>query len=222
MFLRNASLPIIYVLAGANGCGKSSIGGEMIRAAGADYYNADEEARRLRRDFGHEQAEANSIAWHIGRALLERAIQTNVAYAFETTLGGHTISALLADAAEQGRPVKIWFCGLESAEKHLERVRRRVQRGGHFIPEAKIRERFDKSRERLIDLLPLLAELKIYDNSIERADAEHEMPSPRLVLHTTDGIIGNIDQLGATPQWAKPIVAAAIRVHGIHAGATGE
>ena len=40
-------VPRIYVLAGVNGAGKSSIGGAMIRAAGGQYYNPDEAARQL-------------------------------------------------------------------------------------------------------------------------------------------------------------------------------
>jgi predicted ABC-type ATPase len=39
--------PRIYVLAGVNGAGKSSIGGATFRASGADYYNPDEAAREL-------------------------------------------------------------------------------------------------------------------------------------------------------------------------------
>ena len=40
--------PRIYVLAGTNGAGKSSIGGAMIREAGSEYFNPDEAARRIR------------------------------------------------------------------------------------------------------------------------------------------------------------------------------
>jgi predicted ABC-type ATPase len=44
---RKAQPPRLYVLAGINGAGKSSIGGAMIRASGADYFNPDEAARDL-------------------------------------------------------------------------------------------------------------------------------------------------------------------------------
>jgi hypothetical protein len=39
--------PRIYVLAGVNGAGKSSIVGAAFRVFGADYYNPDEAARAL-------------------------------------------------------------------------------------------------------------------------------------------------------------------------------
>lgn len=202
--------PVIYVLAGANGAGKSSIGGEMFRAAGANYYNPDEETRRLREEFGQAPVAANSTAWHIGRHLLERAILTRTPFAFETTLSGRTMAGLLVKAAESGIAVKIWFCGLDSVERHLERVRQRVMRGGHDIPEAKTRQRYRESRERLIELLPFLTELKLYDNS---KDSGAGMPSPRLVLAMHNGVLADVESLGATPAWAKPIVAAAMLLH---------
>ena len=39
--------PRIYVLAGVNGAGKSSIGGAAFRQSGGDYYNPDEVAASL-------------------------------------------------------------------------------------------------------------------------------------------------------------------------------
>jgi predicted ABC-type ATPase len=41
-------VPCIYVLAGTNGAGKSSVGGAAIREKGADYFNPDEATRRIR------------------------------------------------------------------------------------------------------------------------------------------------------------------------------
>jgi hypothetical protein len=95
--------PRIYVLAGVNEGGKSSIGGAAFRAYGADYYNPDEIARELSAEQpGLTLAEANAMAWQTGRALLERAIRERLDFAFETTLGGNTIPRLLAEAAKSG------------------------------------------------------------------------------------------------------------------------
>jgi len=43
-----AHIPCITVLAGTNGAGKSSLGGEMFRESGADYFNPDEAALQFR------------------------------------------------------------------------------------------------------------------------------------------------------------------------------
>jgi predicted ABC-type ATPase len=156
-------------------------------------------------------AEANAAAWHQGRRLLERAIAERLDFAFETTLGGNTLAALLAQAADKGAEVHVLYIGLSSPELHLERVRARVRAGGHDIPEEHIRRRYEHSRLNLVHLLPKLASLRVYDNSAEADPAKGRVPEPRLVLHMEKGKIKNPDDLANAPAWAKPVVAAAIK-----------
>jgi len=205
--------PRIYVLAGVNGAGKSSIGGAMIRASGSDYYNPDEAARALiAANPGLEQVKANAAAWRQGKRLLERAIAERLDFAFETTLGGGTMTQLLADAAEAGFEVRIFYVGLASAELHLDRVSRRVRAGGHDIPETDIRRRWRHSRMNLVRLLPVLTELRVYDNSADADPIAGDAPRPVLVLHVDHGEIVAPQDLSKTPTWARPIVAAALKL----------
>jgi predicted ABC-type ATPase len=204
--------PCIYVLAGVNGAGKSSIGGAAFRAHGADYYNPDEVARQLiAAQPGLTGVEANAAAWRHGRALLERAIQERLDFAFETTLGGNTIPRLLSEAAKSGIKILIWYVGLEGPELHLERVAARVRRGGHAIPEDVVRQRYERSRLNLVQLLPSLTALRVYDNSDHAEPEAGGLPTPRLVLHLEAGLIVGPEDLSQTPGWAKPIVAAALQ-----------
>jgi len=205
--------PRLYVLAGVNGAGKSSLAGAAFRAQGADYFNPDEAARRLKTtNPGLSQTQANGAAWQQGRALLERAIAERLDYAFESTLGASTLPRLLAEAAAQGFEVHVWYAGLATPEQHLARVRARVARGGHDIPEAAIRRRFEHSRLNLIQLMPVLAALRVYDNSAEADPAAGKAPAPVLVLHLEKGRILNPQDLPRAPAWAKPIVAAAMKL----------
>lgn len=211
--MTSPAAPHIYVIAGVNGAGKSSVGGAAFRAFGADYYNPDEAARALIAAHpGLSQAGANGFAWHQGKRLLERAIAHRLHFALETTLGANTIPRLLARAASQGIELRVWYVGLSSVELHLERVRARVRKGGHDIPEADIRRRYDHSRLNLIRLLPALAALRVYDNSAEADPAKGRAPAPWLVLHMERGkLIGPAD-LRRTPEWAKSIAAAALKL----------
>ena len=203
----------IYVLAGVNGAGKSSIGGAALRGFGADYYNPDQAARTLRAAHpGLSTAEANAEAWQQGRRLLERAIAEKLDFAFETTLGGNTIVRLLSEATAKGIEVYIWYVGLNSPELHIARVQSRVRRGGHDIPERDIRRRYEHSRLNLIHLLPRLAALRLWDNSKDADPAAGKTPAPTLVLHMERGKILNPADLAKAPDWAKPIVAAALRL----------
>lgn len=199
------------MLAGVNGAGKSSLGGAMVRASGADYFNPDEVARAIGAAHpGLDQREANSRAWHKGRDLLQRAIDERLDFNFESTLGAHTLPALLAAAADAGARVHIWYVGLDSVERHIARVRARVKAGGHDIPEADIRRRYEDSRQNVVWLMPRLASLRVYDNSIEADPAAGKAPQPKLVLHLEGGRIVAPRNLRATPAWAKPLVAQAM------------
>ncbi len=205
--------PRIYVLAGVNGAGKSSIGGAAFRAAGAHYYNPDEAARTLMAaNPALTQADANSAAWRKGVELLTRAMRERKNFAFETTLGANTIPGLLMEAASQGVELYVWYVGLSSPELHIERVRARVRRGGHDIAAEHIRRRYEHSRLNLIDLLPRITALRVYDNSADADPAAGKTPKPKLVLHMENGKILNRRNLRSTPNWAKPIVAAALKL----------
>ena len=211
---KRRSSPLIQVLAGTNGAGKSSVAGAMIRARNVDYFNPDEATRKLLdSDPGMPLAEANSRAWKQGKRLLETAIASRRTFAFETTLGGHTIPALLERAHSGGIAVRVWFVGLEGVQMHLDRVRSRVAAGGHDIPEEKIRERYDRSRENLIRLLPVLSELRLFDNSAER-DPHTGAARPWVILSMTGRRIVEACPLADVPEWAKPIVTAVRRLVG--------
>jgi len=214
--------PTIFLLAGCNGAGKSSIGGAARRRAGADWFDPDAAARRIaaanaQRSPPPTTEEVNAAAWNEGRRLLERVIALRLDFAFETTLGGRTIAELLHRAADAGIAVRVWFVGLDTVDRHLQRIRRRVARGGHDIPEAKVRERYRRSRENLIRLLPVLDALRVFDNSTEADPATGVAPAPKLLLDFRRGRIDAPAQLQAlltaTPAWAKPIVAAALKLH---------
>ena len=203
--------PRILVLAGVNGAGKSSIGGDTLRQAGIDWFDPDAFTRQLIQTTGSPLADANAAAWQEGVRRLEAAIAHGEDYAFETTLGGNTIAAKLR-AASTHHDLLVWFCGLDSPERHLARVRLRASRGGHDIPEAKIRERWQSSIANLIALLPHIARLQIYDNSRD-AEPGTQVPTPRLLLKMDARRISwptDANTLRATPDWAKPILEAAL------------
>jgi predicted ABC-type ATPase len=203
----------IYVLAGTNGAGKSSVGGAAIRERGADYFNPDEATRRIRLANPRiSEREANTAAWQQGKRLLEEAMTTRSTFAIETTLGGDTITGLLLRALAEGIEARIWYVGLATPELHIARVRARVARGGHDIPENTIRQRFERSRINLIRLLPQLTELRLFDNSTDADPATGAAPIPLLVLHIVEGKIAAMCDLPHVPAWAKPIVAAAVTV----------
>jgi predicted ABC-type ATPase len=206
--------PFIFVLAGVNGAGKSSVGGGILKSYGLTWFNPDSFSRKLMARSGATKESADADAWAHGKAQLEAAMANGTNFAFETTLGGTTIARLLGEAAKTHDVIMI-FCGLASVQKHIDRVRMRVRHGGHDIPEAKTRKRWETSRENLIALLPRPAWLQVFDNSAEAAPGD-DVPVPVLLLEIKEGKVvfpdrDDVDALQATPDWAKPILAAAFR-----------
>jgi len=199
---------VISVIAGINGAGKSSIAGARIRSAGGDYFNPDEVARSLMEaDRTLSLTEANAQAWKMGFEQLTRAIEEELDYTFETTLGGNSICQLLHEAIDQGREVRIFFCGLTSPELHVERVAARVVRGGHDIPEAKIRERWTDAIHNMLGLIPRCAAVRVFDNSIP---SDRGGPQP-VCLFSLEGNSFASLPVEPMPEWAKPLASAAIK-----------
>jgi predicted ABC-type ATPase len=210
----------IVVAAGTNGAGKSVIAGEFLAArTGSAHFNPDLAAKAIIDRDGLPLAEANARAWSVGFELLNRSVERNEDFSFETTLGGNSITQALLRAAASGLEVFVFYVGLDSPDRHIARVNARVMRGGHPIAADKIRERYPKSLANLIKLLACASEVRIYDNSDESADGA---PRARLVLSMSRRQIvkPSVSELvAAAPEWAKPVVAAAIRIHRQHRSA---
>jgi predicted ABC-type ATPase len=208
------SRPVLYVLAGVNGAGKSSIGGHLLEREGLTWSNPDTFARELMAATGSDQEMANARAWQESMRRLEEAIAQGLNHAFETTLGGRSVTAKTLQATD-AHEVLVWFCGLSSPDLHIARVKARVAAGGHPIPEEKIRERYPQAQLNLIKLIPCAAYIKVYDNSSE-ASANGTVPDPLLVLEMESGQViwpdpDDLKALQRTPEWAKPILEAALR-----------
>lgn len=205
--------PVLFVLAGINGAGKSSLGGPIIRRS-LNYFNPDEAAARIREELSCSTDRANAFAWAEGKLLLETALRERINHAFETTLGGSTMPRLIAAAGDAGFDVRMWYIGLSTVEQHIARVRARVANGGHDIPEAKIRERWISSPRNLLILMDRLSELRVFDNSAEKDPETGRIPAPRLLLHWQRGAIiaPSLTVLESTPEWAKPVVARALQL----------
>lgn len=205
--------PVLYVLAGVNGAGKSSVGGYLLTQAGLAWYNPDDFARALVAGYGVSQEKANIEAWQEGVRRLRQAMAARRSFAFETTLGGHSITQYLLQACKT-HDVMVWYCGLRDPQLHLDRIKLRVRNGGHDIPEAKVRQRWVSSLRNLIVLMPSLAYLRVYDNSTQFAKGQ-AIGEPKLLLEMRAAqrihpamLIEAVD----APEWVKPALEAAFEL----------
>jgi predicted ABC-type ATPase len=87
-------------------------------------------------------------------------------FAFETTLSGRHYARLIPAWREVGYAVKLVFLHLPSAETAIARIRQRVRRGGHHVPDDVVRRRLVAGLRNFHQLYkPLVDEWVLYDNS---------------------------------------------------------
>lgn len=210
----------IVVAAGVNGAGKSTIIGRYIETAGGAYYNPDERTRALIAG-GLSEDQANARSWKEGYDALRQAVDVNASFIFETTLGGRSIAAELFRALALGRDVTIYYIGLADVDLHIRRVAARVRRGGHAIPEQKIRERFATSRENLLSFIGTKAAIRVWDNSEEDAEGRPRPVDVLRIQHNRLLYPHTAHLLSSTPAWTKGLVKRALDVCELPAGLRG-
>jgi predicted ABC-type ATPase len=158
-------MPKLFIIAGCNGAGKTTasftILPEILNCH--EFVNADIIAKGLS-PFAPEKA-----AVAAGRILLERVkelMEAGKDFAIETTLATRTHAKMIKEAQQRGYIVTILFFWLNMPSLAIERVRLRVQSGGHNVSEDKIRRRYDMGIIHLFQLyLPICDYWIIIDNS---------------------------------------------------------
>ena len=158
------SKPVIYLFGGSNGAGKTTFARAYLPTAGVNlrFLNADEIARGLS-PFAPE-----TIALKAGRLMLQEVrgcIAARQSFGMESTLSGKTYIGFLADAKEAGYEIEMHYVWLMSADLAVQRVRQRVKKGGHPVPESDIRRRYQRSIDHFVgDYFPLADRWFIWDN----------------------------------------------------------
>ena len=161
-----------YILiAGVNGAGKSTLYQtlhslhEMIRI------NTDEIVRKL----GDWRSIKNQIeAGKIAVSKLKECFENELTFNQETTLCGKSVIGNIVKAKEKGYSIELHYVGVDSVEIAKERVRFRVEHGGHGIPEQTIEKRYIESLQNLQKVLPLCDLAMLYARSLEMTPAEVE------------------------------------------------
>jgi predicted ABC-type ATPase len=126
-------MPNLYIIAGCNGAGKTTASytvlPEMLNCK--EFVNADEIARGL------SPFQPENVPIEAGKIMLSRIrelIKSKSDFAFETTLSARHFVKVIDEAQNLGYFVTLIFLWLESIELAIERVKLRVNTGGHNIP----------------------------------------------------------------------------------------
>jgi predicted ABC-type ATPase len=117
-------------------------------------------------------------------AEIEILVGQETDFGFETMLSGRSYLNLVRHLKERAYQVHFFYLWIPRADLALSRVRQRVLRGGHDVPEVIVRRRFDRSiRNFLIYFYGLADSWNLYDNTfaIPRIIASKEQGQLRIV-----------------------------------------
>lgn len=183
--------PILCILGGCNGAGKTTLARELLPRLGLRrFLNADAIA------LGLSPLDPTLSAFQAGRLLLEEAdalIETRASFAIESTISGRTHAGLFHRAKTCGYRIVLHYIVIDSAAQAIERVALRVKMGGHDVPEADVRRRFERSRRHFLETyLPLADEWVLWNNAEpphrRLADSEANSPDELRAMLTSSKI----------------------------------
>ena len=157
---------IVYrIYAGVNGAGKSTLYDSEHMDAGIKRVNADEILMRNGGDWRNVKDIMTASKDAIRQ--VNHYLMDGVSFCQETTLSGKSILNNIKEAKDRGFSIMLLYVGVASPEIAIERVKVRVQKGGHGVAEEDIRRRYYRSLDNLKEVLPYCDCIKIYDNSGE-------------------------------------------------------
>lgn len=191
-------MPNLYIVAGPNGGGKSTYVKDFLPSEMKcrEFVNADLIAAGLS-PFAPEKA-----AFGAGRIMLRRLRELasrREDFSFETTLSGRAYAPLLKELRNAGYRIRLDFLWIPNLGITNERVRQRVRKGGHNIPEDVQHRRFHLGVRNLAELYrPLINWWRLYDNTGRQ---------PHLVAQEKDGAF----ELGDAARLASIENSASVR-----------
>lgn len=186
---RAPDAPALWIIAGPNGSGKSSAYGmaSVDQPSGSIWIiNPDLLAKRIADHEVMEPVAANLAAVQRIEAWLDASIDAHQTIGVETVLSTPKYRRLVEHARARGFGINLIYVFLDSVELNIERVRTRVLKGGHDVPEDRIRVRRGRSFDQFGWFCEAADRVDVYDNSGAR---------PQLVLTKRDDEMTIYDDL---------------------------
>ena len=150
------------IIAGVNGAGKTTLYETAEGFSGLPRVNLDE----IVRGFGSwKNPEDVAKAEQIAVRKIKECFNQNMSFNQETTLCGRSILRNIEYAKKAGFCVNLFFIGIESPEIAISRIKSRIEKGGHGVPDEEVRRRYKESLSNLMRILPICDNVQIYDNT---------------------------------------------------------
>ena len=180
--------PVLIVVAGSNGAGKTTFYYRALEQIGLPFINADEIAKGLAQA---DTATGNYEAMRLAETIREDLLARRESFVIETVLSDTQGAKLnfFERAQASGYLFVFIHIVLANAELSALRVMQRVLDGGHDVPDDKLVARFPRTRENAAKALAIADQGFVIDNSsleapyrltevwIQGSPADHPHPS---------------------------------------------
>ncbi|RUM59219.1 MAG: hypothetical protein DSY60_00235 [Persephonella sp.] len=133
----------LFIIAGANGSGKTTFAKEFCKVNNLQFINTDEIAKSCKSDI-----EAGKKFLQMVREKLNQ----NHSFTIETTLSGKYIKSIIKEAKSKGFKIKLIYIFLSNVKENILRVKQRVLKGGHDVPEKDIKRRYLRSKKMFLEI----------------------------------------------------------------------
>ncbi|OAV75203.1 hypothetical protein Barb7_01190 [Bacteroidales bacterium Barb7] len=189
--------PNLYIIAGPNGSGKTSVTGKILKhewTEGCLYINPDNIAQNTFGDWNSPEAILNAAQY--ATQTRYECIEKGESLIFETVLSSKEKLDFIHKARQAGYFIRLFFIGTDSPAINASRIAQRVIEGGHDVPISKIISRYSKSIANCCEIAAVVDRLYVYDNSTDDA-------FPRLLFRASDGKVEKI--YSEVNEWAEVI-----------------
>ena len=134
---------ILYIIAGANGSGKTTFAIRFSALESLDFINADEIAKKYDpNDIQKYKIKAGKTFFRT----LHQKLDKSDSFVIETTLSGKYLINIIQKAKEKYFKIVLIYLYLENNQENILRVKNRVLSGGHNVPEEDIVRRYYRSK----------------------------------------------------------------------------
>ena len=155
----------LYIIAGANGSGKTTFAKEFSKHKNLKFINADEIAKEL------DSENLTKYKIQAGKLFfkeLKNALILNKSFIIETTLSGKYLLKYIEEAKNLNYRVVLIYLFLEQPKINIERIKNRVLNGGHYVSDEDVVRRFYRSKELFESLYKkIVSSWSLYYNSDE-------------------------------------------------------
>lgn len=180
--------PEFVIVAGPNGCGKSSAGSaRVVENHGIRPIDPDKLVREYEETYPNWPLDALNLTAVIeAERRVWSAISRGESIGIETVLSSVKYVSAISAARQRGFTTILYFVTVASVDVAIERVRERVRLGGHNVPEEKIRSRWSRTHANAADLFARVDRGIAFDNSTAEPEAV-AVAGESIVLWTASG-----------------------------------